>query len=120
MLIYKKYFFDTAHYMPNYPKDHKYGKIHGHSYEIIIYINGTVSEESGLVVDFEKLDELVEPLIKIIDHNTLNNIKGLENPTSENLAKWFWISLKKSLVQLQKIEINIPRIGGCVYFGEDQ
>ena len=119
MWIYKKYFFDTAHYMPNYPKDHRYGKIHGHSYEMIIHFNGKVNEKNGWVLDFERIDKLVKPLLEIIDHSTLNDIEGLENPTNENLAKWFWKNLKKSSFQLEKIEINRPRIGGCIYSGED-
>ena len=118
MVIYKKYFFETAHYMPGFPKKHKYSKIHGHSYEMVIYIEGNVEKKHGWVFNFEKLDKLILPLINIIDHNLLNEITDLEFPTSENIAKWFWNKLIKDISQLRKIEIIRPRIGGCVYEGK--
>ena len=117
MIIYKKYYFETAHYMPGFPQNHKYSKIHGHSYEMVIYIEGNI-ERNGWVTNFEELDKLILPLINIIDHNLLNEINGLEYPTSENIAKWFWKKLIKDLNQLKKIEIIRPRIGGCVYEGK--
>jgi len=118
MIIYKKYYFDTAHFMPNHPKSHKYSKVHGHSYEIIIFINDNQKKKEGWVMDFEKIDVFVNPLLKKIDHNLLNDISGLENPTSENIAKWFWERLKIKIKNLEKIEINRPRVGGCVYSGK--
>ncbi len=117
MVIYKKYFFDTAHYMPNFPKNHRYRKIHGHSYELIVFINGDLNKKNDWVMDFEDIDKYVNPILEIIDHNLLNEIKGLENPTTENMVKWFWKKLKKKIKKLEKIEIIRPRIGGCVYSG---
>ena len=118
MIIYKKYYFDTAHFMPNHSKNHKYSKVHGHSYEITIFLNGKQNKKKGWVMDFEKIDMFMKPILKKIDHNLLNDICGLENPTSENIAKWFWINLKSKIKNLEKIEIIRPRIGGCVYSGE--
>ena len=118
MLIYKKYYFETAHFMSQFPKNHKYSQIHGHSYELIIYIEGDIDKKNEWVMDYDKIDRFVEPLLKKIDHNLLNEIEGLDNPTSENIAKWFWLGLKKKVKELVKIEIIRPRIGGCVYEGE--
>ena len=118
MIIYKKYYFDTAHFMPNHSKNHKYSKVHGHSYEITIFLNGKQNKKKGWVMDFEKIDIFMRPILKKIDHNLLNDLHGLENPTSENIAKWFWLHLKGKIKNLEKIEINRPRIGGCVYSGE--
>ena len=95
MLIYKKYYFETAHFMSQFPKNHKYSQIHGHSYELIIYIEGDIDKKNEWVMDYDKIDRFVEPLLKKIDHNLLNEIEGLDNPTSENIAKWFWLGLKK-------------------------
>tara|TARA_B100001093_G_scaffold484995_1_gene518928 strand:+ start:444 stop:800 length:357 start_codon:yes stop_codon:yes gene_type:complete len=117
MIIYKNFFFDAAHYMPNFPKDHKYRKIHGHSYELKIHIHGDLTAENEWVMDLENINKHVDPLLKLIDHNLLNDIKGLENPTSENIAKWFWKELKKKIPSISKVEINRPRIGGCIYQG---
>ena len=104
--------------MPNFPKNHKYGKIHGHSYELIIYLKGKIEKKNEWIMDFEEIDKYVLPLLNLVDHNLLNEINGLRNPTSENIAKWFWDGLKKKINGLEKIEINRPRIGGCVYFGK--
>ena len=60
----------------------------------------------------------MNPLIKKLDHKTLNEVSGLNNPTSENLAKWFWKRIKKKINNLYSVEINRPRIGGCFYTGE--
>ena len=118
MLIYKKYYFDAAHFMPDFKKNHKYGKVHGHSYEVTIAIDGNLDKKNDWVINFDNLDSLVKPLLKIIDHNVLNEIEGLEKPTSENLAIWFWSKLEKKIKFLKSIEINRPRIGGCVYYGK--
>lgn len=115
MIIYKKYFFETAHYMPKFKKNHKYRNIHGHSYELIVYLEGPLDKKNQWLIDYEKIDKFVNPLLKKIDHAMLNDIKGLENPTTENLAKWFFDGLENSLKYLEKIEIVRPRIGGCVY-----
>ncbi|MAI84641.1 MAG: 6-carboxytetrahydropterin synthase QueD [Rickettsiales bacterium] len=115
MRIYKKYYFDTAHFLPSENLDENYKNIHGHSYELIIYLDDKLDEKKEWVMDFKVIDNFVKPLIKELDHNLLNNIKGLENPTSENIAKWFWNRLKKNLLNLVRIDINRPRIGGCIY-----
>ncbi len=117
MIIYKKFFFEAAHFMPDFPNKHRYNKIHGHSYELIIHLNKKLTTEDNWVVDFEEIEKRVKPLIRKIDHNLLNEIKGLENPTSENLARWFWKKLKPKLTCIDKIEINRPRVGGCIFDG---
>ena len=119
MIIYKKFFFDAAHYMPSYPKEHRYGRIHGHTYEVIVKIEGDVDNKNNWVINYEDLDSFVEPLLKVLDHKTLNEIEGLEKPTSENLARWFWNKLKINISNLYSVKINRPRIGGCEYKGEN-
>tara|TARA_B100000989_G_C19531540_1_gene470249 strand:- start:5761 stop:6072 length:312 start_codon:yes stop_codon:yes gene_type:complete len=101
--------------MPRYGKDHSYGNIHGHSYEITICIIGDKIPSKGWVMDFKEIDLIMEPLIKKIDHKLLNEVKGLENPTSENIAIWFWKKIKKKIPNLKEIQINRPRVGGCTY-----
>ena len=118
MMIFKKYFFDAAHFMPNYSKDHKYGRVHGHTYEVVVRVDGNIDNQNNWVINYDELDDYVTPLLKVLDHKTLNDISGLKNPTSENLAKWFWLKLKKKIKNLESIEINRPRIGGCIYKGD--
>ena len=66
------------------------------------------------MVNYDEIDEIVKPIINELDHKTLNEIKGLENPTSENLARWLYKRIKK-IKNLKSIEIFRPRIGGCIY-----
>ncbi len=103
--------------MPAFQKDHSYGRVHGHSYELTVYIEGKRDEDYGWIFNYDEIDNLMKPLIKLVDHNLLNEIKGLENPTSENIAIWFWNRLIENIPNLKKIEINRPRIGGCSYSG---
>jgi len=118
MMIFKKYFFDAAHFMPDFDEDHDYKKMHGHSYEVTVKLDGTFNNKENWVVDFESLDLSVKPIISILDHSVLNEIEGLEKPTSENIARWLWIKLKNKISNLYSIEINRPRIGGCIFKGE--
>jgi len=118
MIIYKKYFFDAAHFLTDFKKNHKYSKVHGHSYEMTVQISGKINKNNCWVIDFEEIDKIVKPIVDKLDHQTLNEIEGLENPTSENIARWLWERIKLKIKNLESIEINRPRIGGCVYRGE--
>lgn len=86
--ITRRYMFEAAHYLPRVPDGHKCKRMHGHNYEIDISCAGPVGDV-GFIVDFWDLDKLVDPVIERIDHRTLNDIPGLENPTAENIAAWF-------------------------------
>tara|TARA_B100000900_G_scaffold415079_1_gene443707 strand:- start:1623 stop:1994 length:372 start_codon:yes stop_codon:yes gene_type:complete len=118
MIIFKKYYFDAAHYMPEFEETHDYRKMHGHSFEVTIKLKGTVNKKNNWVMDLESLDQLVGPEVTKLDHSILNEIDGLDTPTSENIAKWFWSKLKSKIPNLESVEINRPRIGGCIFSGE--
>ena len=118
MLIFKKYFFDAAHYLSDLGDNQNYKKMHGHSYEVTITLSGEVNQDKNWVMDLERLDKLTKPVISLLDHSTLNDVDGLEKPTSENIAKWLWFKIKKKVPNLVRVEVNRPRIGGCIYSGE--
>lgn len=84
----RRYHFEAAHYLPRVPEGHKCKRMHGHNYELEITVSGEV-ESDGFIIDFWDLDKVVQPLIDMVDHRTLNDIGGLENPTAENIAAWF-------------------------------
>jgi 6-pyruvoyltetrahydropterin/6-carboxytetrahydropterin synthase len=86
--ISKEFRFEAAHRLPFVPAGHKCGRIHGHSFAARITITGPLDEKLGWLMDYADLKEIVEPFIAMMDHNYLNDIKGLENPTSENVALW--------------------------------
>jgi 6-pyruvoyltetrahydropterin/6-carboxytetrahydropterin synthase len=87
--ITRRYHFESAHWLPGVPTTHKCHRLHGHNYELEITLEGEPDSQTGFVMDFWDLDELVMPWISIIDHRTLNDVKGLENPTAEHIAAWF-------------------------------
>lgn len=116
--IYKVFYIEAAHRLPNLPEGHKCRRLHGHSFRIEIHIAGDVDPALGWVMDFADLKAAFEPLYRELDHNYLNEIPGLENPTSENLAAWIWRRLKPDLPQLCRIVVAETCTSGCVYTGE--
>jgi len=118
MKIYKEFTFEAAHRLPNVPAGHKCARLHGHSFLVRISVTGPVGEESGWVMDFADISSAFKPIWAQLDHYYLNDIKGLENPTSENLARWIWQQLQPSLPQLAEIDIRETCTSGCRYQGE--
>ena len=119
MEIYKEFTFEAAHRLPNVPHDHKCFRLHGHSFRVEVHVSGPVGEQSGWVQDFADIKAAFAPLLKELDHNYLNEIDGLENPTSENLARWIWRKLAISLPGLSRIVTKETCNSGCVYTGDE-
>ena len=119
MEITKRFRFEAAHRLPNTPPGHKCRRLHGHSYQVAVTVSGAVGEETGWVIDFSELTKAWQPLYDILDHNYLNDIAGLENPTSEVLAVWIWDELKIGGAALEAVEISETCTSCCVYRGGD-
>lgn len=120
MRLYKDFSFEAAHRLPNVPADHKCARLHGHSFHVRVTVEGPVGETSGWVVDFAELKVAFKPIHDRLDHRYLNEIDGLENPTSEVLAQWIWRELRPSLPLLVEIEVRETCSTGCVYRGEHE
>ena len=118
MDIYKEFTFEAAHLLPNVPEGHKCARLHGHSFYVRIYVSGEVDEHLGWVMDFGDLKMLFEPILEQLDHYYLNDIPGLENPTSENLSRWIWHKLKPKLPILSKVEVKETCTSGSIYTGD--
>jgi 6-pyruvoyltetrahydropterin/6-carboxytetrahydropterin synthase len=118
MEIYKQFQIEAAHRLPNLPVGHKCHRLHGHSFRVRVYVTGSVDEERGWVVDFADISTAFAPIYRMLDHNYLNDIDGLENPTSENLSRWIWAHLAPELKGLSQIEIQETCTSGCRYRGE--
>jgi 6-pyruvoyltetrahydropterin/6-carboxytetrahydropterin synthase len=118
MEIFKVFRFEAAHLLPDLPDDHKCKRLHGHSFKVEIHVDGPVDKDVGWVVDFADIKGKFQPLYDRLDHRYLNEIEGLENPTSENLARWIWRRLKPSLPILSKVVIRETCTSGVVYRGE--
>ncbi len=119
MEIYKEFSFEAAHRLPHVPPDHKCARLHGHSFKVRVTVGGEVGEQSGWVMDFAAISAAFAPLLQRLDHYFLNDIDGLDNPTSENIARWIWVRLKPTLPQLLQIEVRETCTSGCVYRGTD-
>ena len=117
MEIYKEFNFEAAHRLPNVPEGHKCARLHGHSFMVRLTVRGEASEPSGWVMDFGDIKSKFKPIYDRLDHYYLNDIPGLENPTSENIARWIWAQLKPTLPELSQIEIRETCTSGCVYRG---
>lgn len=118
MEIYKEFMFEAAHRLPNVPEGHKCARLHGHSWKGTIYVAGEVDREQGWVMDYADIKKKFRPIYEQLDHHYLNDIEGLENPTSEVLAKWIWDRLKPDLPELTRVVINETCTSGCIYRGE--
>ncbi|BDY05816.1 6-carboxytetrahydropterin synthase QueD [Ferrimonas sp. YFM] len=116
--IYKEFYFEAAHRLPHVPEGHKCGRLHGHSFLARIYIQGEVDAHTGWIMDFGDLKAAFKPIYDRLDHHYLNDIPGLENPTSEVLARWIWEELKPTLPELSMVEIKETCTAGCRYRGE--
>lgn len=119
MEIFKVFTFEAAHRLPNVPQGHKCGRLHGHSFTAEIHVVGEVDKVTGWIMDFADIKEAFEPLHKQLDHNFLNEIEGLSNPTSENLARWIWNHLAPNLPGLCKVVVRETCTSGCIYEGKD-
>ena len=109
--------FEAAHRLPNVPNDHKCSRLHGHSYTARVYVSGPIDDRAGWIIDFANIKDACKPVIARLDHYYLNEIPGLENPTSERLAVWIWRELESSLPLMSAIEVSETCTSGCVYRG---
>jgi 6-pyruvoyltetrahydropterin/6-carboxytetrahydropterin synthase len=115
--IFKEFTVEAAHRLPHVPAGHKCGRLHGHSFRIEVHVRGPVGADTGWVLDFADIKAAFAPLEKQLDHNYLNEIAGLENPTSENLARWVWDRLVPELTNLSSITVRETCTSGCTYRG---
>ena len=119
MKIFKLFQIEAAHRLPSVPPNHKCARLHGHSFRIEIHVTGEVHSQTGWFMDFADLKSAFQPIFERIDHSYLNDIDGLENPTSENLAKWIWKELKPNLSGLSEVVIWETCTSGCRYCGDE-
>ncbi|MDE2090401.1 MAG: 6-carboxytetrahydropterin synthase QueD [Gammaproteobacteria bacterium] len=118
MEIFKVFHIEAAHRLPNLPSSHKCSRLHGHSFRVEIHIGGEPQPDSGWIMDFADLKKACMPMFDALDHRYLNDIPGLENPTSEMLARWIWQRLKPALSALCKVVVAETCTSGCIYRGE--
>ena len=119
MEIFNEFIFEAAHRLPHVPADHKCARLHGHSFRVAVHVRGPVQQPVGWVLDFADIGAAFRPLEDQLDHRYLNDVPGLENPTSEVLARWLWTRLRPALPLLSQVVVRETCNAGCVYRGED-
>jgi 6-pyruvoyltetrahydropterin/6-carboxytetrahydropterin synthase len=118
MNIFRAFTIEAAHRLPNVPQGHKCARLHGHSFRIELHVSGAVDAHTGWVMDFADLKAVFQPVFERLDHHYLNEIPGLGNPTSENLARWVWREMKPTLPRLSKVVVHETCTSGAVYEGD--
>jgi 6-pyruvoyltetrahydropterin/6-carboxytetrahydropterin synthase len=119
MDISKTFHIEAAHRLPNVPAGHKCARLHGHSFRVEVHVRGPLDPHLGWVMDFADIKAAFAPLFERLDHNYLNEVGGLDNPTSENLARWIWAHLKPRLPLLARIVVHETCTSACSYDGPD-
>ncbi|MBU0638178.1 MAG: 6-carboxytetrahydropterin synthase QueD [Planctomycetes bacterium] len=109
--------FEAAHALPTFPDGHKCRRLHGHSYSVEVVVEGEVDPERGYLIDYGDIKAACTPLRDRLDHYHLNEIEGLENPTSENLARWIWERLVERLPLLHAVIVQETCTSACEYRG---
>lgn len=118
MQITKEFTFEAAHRLPNVAPGHKCGRLHGHSFRVILEVDGPIGEDTGWVLDFGDIKAAFKPLLNRLDHYYLNEIEGLENPTSEILAVWIWDRVRPALPLLSAVTVKETCTTSCTYRGK--
>ena len=118
MELRKTFQFEAAHLLPHLPKSHKCRRLHGHSFKVEVVVSGPLDAKLGWVMDYAEISASFDPLWRQLDHRYLNEIRGLENPTSEILAHWIWHRLKPRLPLLTEVVVAETCNAQCVYRGD--
>ena len=114
----KTFPFEAAHKLPNVAPDHKCARLHGHSFRVEVAVAGECDPKLGWLMDYADVSAACKPILDRLDHYYLNEIPGLENATSENIARWIWERLKPKLPLLTEIVVAETCVSRCVYRGD--
>lgn len=116
----REFTFEAAHVLPKAPEGHKCRRLHGHSFRLEVTVEGEVDPATGWFLDYGVIAAKVEPIRAQLDHYYLNEVPGLENPTSEILARWIWEKLKPARPSLTRITIHETCEAHCEYEGGER
>jgi 6-pyruvoyltetrahydropterin/6-carboxytetrahydropterin synthase len=114
----KEFRFEAAHKLPSH--DGKCARLHGHSWKMRVVLAGdrlvTEGPKKGMLKDFGDVSAGVKPLLEqCLDHHYLNDTTGLEDPTSEELARWVFNKLSPVVPEMVAVEIDETCTSSCRY-----
>ena len=113
----KSFDFEAAHYLPEFPDGHKCRRMHGHSFRVDVVVEGEIPEGRHYLIDYGEIKAVIEPVRLRLDHYLLNEVEGLEHPTSEVLARWIWDRVKPELPLLCEVHVHETCTSRCEYRG---
>ncbi len=117
MDVFCEFTFEAAHRLSKVPEGHKCGRLHGHSFRVELRVRGEVNPDTDMVIDFGDIKTAFAPIYDQLDHHFLNEVAGLENPTSETLAQWIWNHLATTL-PLSEVAVRETCTSGVAYRGD--
>jgi 6-pyruvoyltetrahydropterin/6-carboxytetrahydropterin synthase len=117
MEIFREFTFDAAHRLDHLPEGHKCARVHGHTYRLVVYVGGPLDPVVGWIVDFAEVKRIVRGVLEPLDHHLLNDVPGLEQPTTERIAMWIWERLQPQLPNLARLTLWENANSGCTYAG---
>jgi len=117
LTIFKVFSIEAAHRLPHVPAGHKCARVHGHSFQVEVHVSGPIDPQLGWVMDFADVKAAFQPLYDQLDHHYLNDVPGLDNPTSERIAMWIWERLQPALAGLARVVVHETCTSGCDYRG---
>lgn len=109
--------FEASHQLPHAPEHSKCRRLHGHSWKVEVHVRGPLEETTGWVIDFDDIKRACEPVYEALDHRHLNDVEGLDNPTSENVALWIWHRLAPEIPALSAVVVHETCTARCTYRG---
>lgn len=118
MELFQIFHLEASRRLPRLPESHPCSRLHGHSFRVEVHLSGPLDPALGWVLDFADIQAAWRPIHAALDHRCLNDVPGLENPTSELLAVWLWQRLKPALPLLAKVVVMETHASGCAYTGE--
>ena len=116
--IWRRYVFQSAHQLPKVPLGHKCGRMHGHGFEVILHADQDLGNRE-IGVDYDHIDKCWAPIYKQLHMTCLNDIPGLENPTSEMISSWIWAKLKPELPELSWVTVYETATAGAQFDGKN-
>lgn len=115
--LFREYTFDAARRLTALPAGHKCGRLHGHTFLLRVWVGGELDAKTGMLIDFADVDAALRPVLDALDHHDLNELPGLENPTTEHVAMWIWARAKAALPRMTRIELRESATAGVVITG---
>jgi 6-pyruvoyltetrahydropterin/6-carboxytetrahydropterin synthase len=113
--ITQQFGFDAAHYLAEAPSGAN-RRLHGHSFYAEVTLRGDPDPATGWVRDFGAIEAALKDIRETLDHQLLNDVEGLGQPTMENLARYIYRQAKARMPEVCRVRLSRPSYGqSCVY-----